>query len=153
MANTTLYQFGLALFFQVWPFNVHETTHTTQTDWSRKEIAGAPIFREWVGEGDEEITLRGRVFPHAYQGRSLGNGLGHLDLLDEMRRYGQANVLMRGDGTSLGWFVIERLSRGGKALDAQGIGRLIEFEATFARVPAPPAATFYRNTTFPAGPR
>lgn len=148
MANTVLYQFGLALFFQVWPFNVHETTHTTQTDWSRKEIAGAPIFREWVGEGDEEITLRGRVFPHVYQGRGLGSGLGHLDLLDEMRRYGKANILMRGDGISLGWFVIERLSRGNHFLDQQGIGQQIDFEATFARVPAPPAETFYRDTTF-----
>lgn len=148
MANTVLYQFGMAMFFQVWPFNVHETTHTTHTDWSRKEIAGAPIFREWVGEGDEEIVLRGRVFPHAYAGRKMGTGLGDLDRLDEMRRYGKANMLLRGDGIALGWFVIERLSRGHHFLDQQGIGRQIDFEASFQRVPAPPAETFYKDTTF-----
>jgi phage protein U len=148
--NSTLYQFGLVL-FQVYPFNVHEVTHSTATDWSRKEIAGAPIFREWVGEGDEEINLRGRVFPHFFQGSRLGNGMGHLDILDEMRRYGKAYMLMRGDGISLGWYVIDHLSRGHANLDSKGIGRKIEFEARFQRVPVPSAENFYRDTTFFAG--
>lgn len=150
MANSTLYQFGLVQ-FQVWPLNVHEVTHVTATDWAKKEIAGAPIFREWVGEGDEEISLRGRVFPHFYNGSRLGTGLGHLDILDEMRRSGKSYILMRGDGLNLGWYVIERFSRGHQSLDQKGIGRHIEFEATFARVPVPASETFYRDATFFAG--
>ena len=59
-----LFQWG-ALQFDITPFNVHEADQMTATDWARKEIAGAAIYREWVGEGDEEITLRGRVFPIA----------------------------------------------------------------------------------------
>ncbi|RZN13903.1 phage tail protein [Bradyrhizobium sp. Leo121] len=147
--NTTLYQFGL-IQWQVWPFNVSEVMHSTATDWSRKEIAGAPIFREWVGEGDEEIEMRGRVFPHffATTGLKQGSGMGHLDVLDEMRRYGKSNILMRGDGLNLGWYVIEHLSRGHSSLDRYGIGRQIEFDARFQRVPVPSADTFYRDTTF-----
>jgi phage protein U len=150
MANTVLFEFGLVQ-FMVWPFNVHEVAHTTATDWARKEIAGAPIFREWVGEGDEEINLRGRVFPHVFAGSKLGSGMDHLDVMDEMRRYGKSNQLVRGDGLVLGWFVIERFSRGHQYLDSRGRGRQIEFEAMFARVPVPASDTFYRDTTFFVG--
>ncbi len=147
--NYILYQFGLVQ-WQVWPFNVSEITHTTITDWARKEIAGAPIFREWVGEGDEEITMRGRVFPRYFSlnpkpANRLGNGMDHLDVLDEMRRYGQVHVLQRGDGVNLGWFAIERLSRGHQFLGPDGIGQQIDFEATFQRMPHPDPSTYYAS--------
>ena len=86
-----LFQWG-ALQFDITPFNVHEADQMTATDWARKEIAGAAIYREWVGEGDEEITLRGRVFPHR-----LG-GLTELEILESFRRQGKAEQMMRGDG-------------------------------------------------------
>ena len=89
-----LFQWG-ALQFDITPFNVHEADQMTATDWARKEIAGAAIYREWVGEGDEEIALRGRVFPHR-----LG-GLTELEVLESFRRQGKAELLMRGDGAVL----------------------------------------------------
>jgi phage protein U len=150
--NSTLYQFGLVQ-FTVYPLNVSDVTHITQTDWARKEIAGSAIFREWVGEGDEEISLKGKVFPHFFSmqmangAMSGGNGMGHLDLLDEMRRYGQAHLLMRGDGIKLGWFVIEKLSRGHTHLGGQGVGQQVDFDATFQRVPVPDASFYYGDTT------
>ncbi len=146
--NFVLYQFGLVQ-WRVWPFNVHELTHTTASDYARKEIAGAPIFREWVGEGDEEITMRGKLFPRHFTATpaNLGNGTGDLEALDNMRRFAQANLLMRGDGVRLGWYVIERLSRGHTLLRIDGVGQQIEFEVTFQRVPVPEGGTFYRDTT------
>lgn len=160
MANSTLFQFGLVT-FTVYPLNVSEVTHMTQTDWARKEVAGSQIFREWVGENDEEISLRGKVFPKFFeqQGSLLatrnmvnrGNGMGHLDTLDEYRRYGRAQLLMRGDGVKLGWFVIERLSRGHGYLDEHGIGQQIEFDATFVRVPANDPSFYYSDTTSSMG--
>lgn len=155
MPGPVLYVFA-AIPFEVYPLNIHEMQHVTGTDWARKEIAGAAIHREWVGENDEEIHLRGRVFPHFFVdfarrsaprdpdirkgagGRWGGvSGLGHLDVLDNMRRLGQAHVLMRGDGWHYGWFVIERMMRGHTFLGQDGVGQKIEFEATFQRVPAP----------------
>jgi hypothetical protein len=47
-----LYSWGM-LQFEVHPLNVHEVDHSTATDWAKKEIAGAAIYREWVGENDE----------------------------------------------------------------------------------------------------
>lgn len=148
MSGPVLYVYG-SIPFEVYPLNVHEMQHVTGTDWARKEIAGAAIHREWVGENDEEIHLRGRVFPHFFVnfsrqggGQSSG-GLGHLDVMDNMRRLGQAHVLMRGDGWHFGWFVIERLMRGHTFLGQDGIGQQINFEATFQRVPAPFDPTGY----------
>src|ERR1700674_3777942 len=47
--------------FQVWPLNYHEMQHETETDWARKQIVGAAIYREWVGENDEIRTIHGRI--------------------------------------------------------------------------------------------
>lgn len=163
MPTPSLYQWG-PVQFQVFPLNIGEVDHVTGTAWARKEVAGAAIYREWVGEEDEEIHLRGKLFPHFYRRHWLaarqdlqhnlltagnpkpgqwGNeadsngGLAHLELLDNMRRLGQAHTLVRGDGWHLGWFVIERLTRGHSYLGREGIGQQIQFDATFQRVPVP----------------
>ena len=131
-----LFQWG-ALQFDITPFNVHEADQMTATDWARKEIAGAAIYREWVGEGDEEIALRGRVFPHR-----LG-GLTELEILESFRRQGKAEQLMRGDGTVLGWYVLERLARAHRFLGADGIGQQINFEGNFMRCPVPDPNAYF----------
>jgi len=131
-----LYSYG-QIQFEVEPLNVHEADHNTGTDWARKEIAGAGVYREWVGEADEEITLRGRIFPH-----KLG-GLSELEIIESFRRAGQAEQLMRGDGVVLGWFVIERLSRTHRFLGRDGVGQAIQFEATFMRCPVPDANEYF----------
>lgn len=141
MGGFILYTWGI-LPFETYPLNIHEAQHVTGTDWARKEIAGAAIYREWVGENDEELHLRGRVFPHffVHHARNRGDtstsgGLGHLDVMDNMRRLGQAHVLTRGDGWHMGWYVIEKLIRSHTNIFLDGIGQQIEFEVTFQRVP------------------
>jgi uncharacterized protein len=171
MANWVLFQWG-PIQFQVFPFNVNTFSHNTATDWAKKEIAGAAMYREWVGEMDELITLKGNVFPHFFArherrrkithpvlsadkptagginpatgllgehtgGIPSSGGLFHLDVLDNMRRLGQAHILIRGDGWHFGWFVIDTLSRGHSLIAHDGIGQRIEFEAQFQRVPIP----------------
>lgn len=142
--KTLLFEWG-PIQFQVFPLNAHEMDHLTQTDWSRKEIAGAAIHREWVGEGDEEIHLRGRLFPQFMRIHRQPSGLNEINLLDAYRRLGEAHALIRGDGWKFGWFVIERLTRGHVALDDTGIGKQINFEATFQRVPTPDPTGYYRS--------
>lgn len=141
-----LYTWGLIV-FEVVPLNTNEIHHTTGSDWAKKEIAGAPLYREWVGELDEEVRMSGKIFPYDNARRLKRadmTGIGHLDLMDNMRRLGQAHTLVRGDGWHLGWFIVERLSRGSTFLGPDGIGKQIEFEVTFQRVPVPmdPAAYY-----------
>jgi len=185
MANWVMFQWG-PIQFQVFPFNVDNYSHHTGADWAKKEIAGAAMYREWVGEGDELITLKGKVFPHFFArkmrggpsrraieqpvrgpGAELGQGdtasrlldhvggeasfsggLSHLDVLDNMRRLGQAHILIRGDGWHYGWFIIESLNRNHTFLANDGIGQQIDFEAQFQRVPLPNnASSNYSQTT------
>jgi phage protein U len=167
MSNPVLFQWG-PIQFQVYPFNVNQYSHHTGADWAKKEIAGAAMYREWVGEGDELITLKGKVFPHFFArkmrdrnirqpvlgpaggidpntgllaehtgGYPSAGGLFHLDVLDNMRRLGQAHILIRGDGWHFGWFIIEELNRGHSLIAKDGIGQQIEFDAKFQRVPIP----------------
>jgi phage protein U len=166
MANYVMFQWG-PIQFQVFPMNVDNYSHHTGADWAKKEIAGAAMYREWVGEGDEAITLKGKIFPHFFarqsrkrnikhpvlsSGASLGSegllnehtggrpsqgGLFHLDILDNMRRMGQAHILIRGDGWHYGWYIIETMNRGHSFLAPDGVGQQIEFEAQFQRVPIP----------------
>lgn len=174
MPGYTLYTWG-AIPFETYPLNIHETQHVTETDWARKEIVGAAIHHEWVGENEEEIHFRGRVFPQFFvqklrQGAPGGHlqwnqgangpepsfvqaqgpgvptsgGLGHLDVMDNMRRLAQVHALVRGDGWHLGWFAIQKMTRNSTIIGNDGIGKQIEFEVAFTRMPIPsdPASYF-----------
>lgn len=148
----------LAIQFQVYPLNFDEYNHETASDWARKEIAGAAMYREWVGENDETITLRGKLFPHFYAraarqreqgpvlptpgtrggiGSQPHSGLADIDVLNNMRLLGQAHPLVRGDGWHYGWFIIERMTRSHTKIAPDGIGQQIQFDAVFQRVPVP----------------
>jgi phage protein U len=127
--------------WQVWPVNLGEYDHQTASDWARKEILGAGIYREWVGENDEEVHMRGELFPYYYA--TMGDpGLETIQLLDNMRKAGHVDMLIRGDGYRFGWFVIDRLTRGHKVLGPDGIGKRISFEAVFIRIPKPDPAMY-----------
>ena len=125
-----LYQWG-PIQFRVWPLNVHEYDHETSSDWAHKEIAGAAIYREWVGENDETIYFRGKLFPYRV------GGMGELEAFEALRRAGIANLLMRGDGQYMGWFVCEKLVRAHTFLSSEGVGQQVTFEAILSRVPVP----------------
>ena len=133
--NPMLYQWGV-LQFEVMPLNLHEADHETATDWAHKEIAGAAIYREWVGENDEVLTIRGRLFPYRI------GGMSNIELFEAQRRGGIANMLVRGDGRVLGWFVCEKIIRAHTYLSSQGIGQQISFDAVLVRVPVPSSATY-----------
>ena len=138
--NGVMYQWGRTIQFAVWPMNVHEFDHETATDWAQKQIAGAAIYREWVGENDEHIYFRGRLYPTRMEGAEED-----INVFDTCRRTGLAQLLVRGDGRVLGWFVCEKLVRAHTFLDWRGYGQQVAFEALLARIPAPSAETVIGN--------
>lgn len=125
--------------FEVWPLNFDEMDHETASDWAQKEIAGAAIYREWVGENDETRYLRGKLFPYRI------GGMAEIEIMDAWRRAGFANLLTGGDGRNLGWFVCEKLVRNHTYISSEGIGQQIAFEAVMTRVPVPSAAEYFPN--------
>lgn len=131
-----LYQLGL-LTLDVVPFNTHEVDRVAGADHAAKDVVGTMRPREFMGEGEETVTLKGRLFPEKF------GGLGGLSALDMMRKSGQPQLLIRGDGSVLGWFVIEQVSEASTALDGQGIGKVIEVSIQLARTPGPGNAGGY----------
>jgi phage protein U len=152
MAVMHLMSFG-PIQFEVYPLNFHEADHHTASDYARKDILESSPLREWVGEGDEEVILRGRCFPFAVtkgaDGKPRGIGVGAksaLDQLDMVRRQHQAHQLVRTTGTQgeiLGWFVLEKLQRHHSHVGAAGIGRVINFDAVFMRADIASAASYF----------
>lgn len=145
--NAVMYTWG-PLQFQVWPLNIHEFDHETDTDWAQKEIVGSAIFREWVGENDENLYFRGKLFPYRI------GGMSEMELMEATRRKGIAQAMIRSggaQGTHLGWFVIEKLVRSHKFLSSEGVGQVVEFEAVFTRVPVPDDPAGNYRDMFEAG--
>jgi hypothetical protein len=130
--NNVLYQWGPIQFIVV-GLNTHELDHDTETDWAQKEIVNAAIYREWVGENDETLYIRGRIFPYRIYGMT------QLEAFELQRRAGITNQLIRGDGLVMGWFACQKLVRGHTFLSAEGVGQQIAFETVLVRVPVPPA--------------
>lgn len=145
---TTLMTWG-PITFLVYPnargsdaaLNFNQMEHETASDWAHKEIAGAAIYREWVGENDEIRILRGELFPYR-----LG-GMMDAEIFDAYRRAGTPQLLVGGDGRNLGWFVCEKFSRTHDFISAEGVGQRIQFEAQMARVPVPDPASYFSATT------
>lgn len=129
-----LYMLG-PIAFEVWPYNTHEVSHDAKTDYAAKDVLGARRPNEYVGEGDETIKLSGRMLPEKVAG-----ALEMHDMMQGIRQSGQAQFLLRGDGTPLGWFVIESVSTRSKHLNGSGVGQFIEFDILLKRDDPPQAA-------------
>lgn len=123
--------------FTVAPFNMHETDHDAGADFAWHEVIGRMRPGEFVGEANEGWTIRGRLFPERF------GGLSELSAMHAMRRSGVAQFFMRGDGVPMGWVVIERLTEKSTYIGPNGVGRVIEFEATLKRSGGPDAAGIF----------
>lgn len=123
-----LFQLG-PITFEVAPVNVDKFTQETGHDFAAKDIIGAMRPRESMGEADEKLALHGKLFPHHFGGGD------QLNILQGLARGGDPQILVRGDGTNLGWFLIEKVKRQDEYLDAQGVGRVIEFDIDLVASP------------------
>jgi phage protein U len=123
-----LYQVGTVQ-FEVLPFNTHDVSGDSSTDYADKDVVGARRPAEHVGEGEENLSLKGKIFPHAI------GGLSSLNELQALRASGRPQFVMRGDGTVMGWFTIRQISQQHSHLDVRGVGGMIDFEVSMKRAP------------------
>ena len=130
-----LMQLG-AVTFSLRPINTHEYSVSSATEFAQKPVVGARQPYEWVGEGDQKMTISGMMLP-----KHLG-GLNEMAVIHTMRESGIAQLLLRGDGKVLGWFLIESVDETSTNLDADGVGFQIEFSITLCRTSKPSALDF-----------
>lgn len=127
-----LYQLG-TLTFEVQPFNTHEVNRESGYDFAAKDIVGAQKPREKVGEADQKVRFDCKLYPHRF------GGLTELDALNGMCKTGDPQILVRGDGRNLGWFLIEKVQEKSGYLNARGVGR--EIQVTIELVESPTGAS------------
>lgn len=128
-----LYQLG-SVTFQVFPVNAHEVGSSAGADFAAKDVMGVLRPREFTGEGDHEISIRGRLFPKKFGG--------NLDALHAMRRAGKAQILVRGDGKNFGWWVLTKVEETATYLDRDGVGQVVEFTVSLTKTKAPSASAY-----------
>ena len=122
-----LYMLG-GVVFELVPTNLDAATRERGQDWAAKAIVGAQKPREAMGVADAPVTLSGKLFPHRY-------GMGDLETLADMAQGTAPQMLIRGDGTVLGWHCVERVKEKHAYLDAEGVGRVIDFDVTLTQSP------------------
>ncbi|MDT0137273.1 phage tail protein [Acidovorax sp. PRC11] len=89
---------------------------------------GAMPARQYIGPGDDTITLTGLQAPEFMGDRRA------LDRLREMADRGAAYALVNGAGEAFGAWVIESLEETGSIFVREGVARRIEFSIQLARV-------------------
>lgn len=109
------------------PFAVDEVRREASADIASKALIQSLPGKEFMGEGDDEITLSGQLLP------SKIGGLDELETLHAMRRAGTRFPLQRGDGTRLGWFAITRISEEHGHLMRDGVGFVVRHSVTMTR--------------------
>jgi uncharacterized protein len=125
-----LYQLG-PVAIDVFPFNVDAVERDAAADFARKDLLGRLPGREFVGEGDDQITLSGQLLP-----TKIG-GLTELEAVHALRRAGERLMVLRGDGLVLGWFAIESVRESHERLGVNGVGQVVKHDIKLVRVTAP----------------
>lgn len=101
-----------------------------QTDWRHVSSSrfGAAPARQFVGRGDDAITLPGVLLPE------LAGSLLSLDVLRHMANTGKAWPLVEGTGRIYGLWVIESLQENRSLFFPDGTARRLEFTLALKRI-------------------
>lgn len=105
-----------------------ELRRSTEWRWPTNSRVGARPARQFVGQGEESITLTGLQVPE-FMGERLA-----LQTLREMGDAGSAYSLTTGAGEVLGAWVIERVEETGTLFIREGVARRVEFTLELKRV-------------------
>lgn len=125
------------MLFQIGPVTL-DTRPLGPTGFSRDsgaDLATKPVMgrlqpREFMGEADQHMTITGQILP-----TRLG-GLPDLEQLHSLSRTGTKLPVMRGDGTMLGWYVIEKVTEQHQDLTRYGVGFVVAYSLNLVKVDA-----------------
>ncbi|ENQ6410895.1 phage tail protein [Pseudomonas aeruginosa] len=101
-----------------------------QTEWRHSSTSriGTNPARQFLGRGDESITLQGVLLP------ALAGSVLSLDTLRSMADTGKAYPLIEGTGRIYGVWIIESLSETRTIFFGDGAARRIEFTLSLKRI-------------------
>jgi phage protein U len=130
-----LLSIGPVIFDQV--VNATDYERTTAQDFARKDVISARKGFEDVGPGDDTLTINGAVFPDHLGGRSAPA------LLRAMADQRTPQLILWGDGSVAGWWLVTETREKGTYLAADGHARMVEMTVTCQRCDQPSAADIF----------
>lgn len=103
-----------------------ELTQSREWRWAAVERVNRSPARQFMGEGEQAITLTGVILPH------FRGGLGQVDRLAELAGKGKPLLLVDGQGHDLGFWCITQIQNSHKELAGGGLPLRIDFTITLA---------------------
>ncbi len=116
-----LFVFGL----KTAPFD--SLKRSTGQRWQAQNRVGIDPAYQWVGKGEDALTIDGVLMPE------LTGGPSNLDTLRAMADGGKAWIMTAGNGTVLGMWFIDSVEETRSAFLDDGTARKIEFSVALRR--------------------
>ncbi|WP_338606848.1 phage tail protein [Pelagibacterium nitratireducens] len=127
-----LYQIG-PITLDTMPFNADTMRRASGAAVAEKGVMGARPPLEFMGKGEDRITLSGRLLP-----TRIG-GLTELETVRGLMEAGTRVPVMRGDGKMFGWHAIVRIEEDHANLDRFGVGFTLAYTIELLRDGAEPS--------------
>jgi len=94
----------------------------------RTQRVGARPANQFLGPGEDKITLNGLLAPNLIGDRNS------IDTLRDMMNTGDAHELVTGEGVVLGQYVINAVDERKSEFTQEGIARLTDFAIDLTRI-------------------
>jgi len=107
--------------FSVATGGMGDTDRTTEWRWQSQEVIGAPPALQYVGPGEDKMTIKGTIFPH------FRGGLNQVDAMRNQAGMGKPLILVDGTGRFYGEWVITSIGESRSVFMSDGAPRKIEF--------------------------
>ena len=104
-----------------------EFAHRAEYRWARQDVLGAPSTYQYLGPGEQTITLRGVIYPQ-YKG-----GLNQISLMRAQASLGIPLYLTDGTGRVWGQWCIKEVEETRRVFEADGTPRRVEFRIVLVR--------------------
>lgn len=135
-----LYQLGTLTIDSPGPFNATGTDEEFGADFAVKPVVGAEPPSEFTGPQNGRFTISGKLFPYFFAEHGQGSGLEEIEDLRAMAMSGQPQILVRGDGRNMKWWLIEKVRKRDEMLGPEGIGQEITWDIALRSSPKPASA-------------
>ena len=136
-----LFQLGTVTIDTPGPFNATGTEEEFGADFATKPVLGAEPPSEFTGPQNGRFTISGKLLPYFFDKHGQGTGLDQIEALRIMAKSGQPQLLVRGDGRNMRWWLIKRVRQRDDHLSEEGIGQEIAYDIGLESSPRPASAS------------
>ena len=113
--------------FEIHTAAYQQLQHATSQRWAANNRIGARPAYQYLGPGEESVTLNGTLYPE------VTGGLFDLSMLEKMAASGKAHTLIGGDGSLHGLWFIDTITSTQTVFFKDGRPRKIDFTLQMKR--------------------